>query len=236
MAMKKKGFVYHLLLAIVPPLYSLLSRVLFATCRVTVSGEEHRLACEAGGRPFIAVFWHYSVFNMIELHRDRGKGWAAMVSASDDAEFVARILARKGYVTARGSRNRGGLSALKGLVAAMKSGCRVVIVADGSQGPPRRMQAGALLLAGRMEAPILPMVMAADRYWAFRSWDKTLLPKPFARIHLRYGEPLRVEAKADGEALEKARLVLEGRLNGLYTQAWQDFGRESHDGLRLGGV
>jgi len=227
----KKGFLYHLLLAVVPPLYSLLSRLLFSTCRITVYGAQHMEACEAGGRPFIAAFWHYSIFCIIELHRDRRKGWAGMVSASEDAEFVARILERKGVVTSRGSRNRSGSSALRGLIASMNRGCNAAIVADGSQGPARKMQAGALLLASKVQAPILPMVAAADRYWALGSWDRTLLPKPFAKIHLHYGKPLQVEAKADSEALEKARLVLEQRLNGLYGQAWREFGEKSHDGL-----
>jgi hypothetical protein len=226
----KKGFVNRLLLAVVPWLYAGLSWVLFASCRVRVHGDENLKKCEAHGMPFVAVFWHYSVFPVIELIRGRGRGWAAMVSASEDGEFVARILARQGVASVRGSRNRGGLAALKGLIGLMRQGYNAAIVADGSQGPPRIMQAGAILLASKSAAPILPVVVAADRYWVFRSWDRTLLPKPFARLELWYGEPLTVQEKAGAEEIERCRLEMEQRLNGLYAQAWGGLGKNAHDG------
>lgn len=152
-----------------------------------------------------------------------------MVSASDDAEFVARILARQGVESVRGSRNRGGVSALKGLIDLMRKGCNAVIVADGSKGPARIMQAGAVLLAGKAAAPVLPIVVAADRYWAFRSWDRTLLPKPFARLDLWYGDLMAVPENARSEDIERCRLEMEHRLNDLYVRAWGEFGKKSHD-------
>jgi hypothetical protein len=91
------------------------------------------------------------------------------------------------------------------------------------------MQAGAILLAGKSGAPILPLAVAADRFWAFRSWDRTLLPKPFARLDLWYGEPLTVLEKAGPEEIERCRLEMEQRLNGLYAQAWSRLGRGAHD-------
>ena len=227
----KNGFFYRLLLVVVPWLYAGLSRLLFATCRVRVHGGEHLEQCEAQAHPCVAVFWHYSVFPVIALNRGRDRGWAAMVSASGDAEFVARILARQGVETVRGSRNRGGLSALKGLIGLMRQGYNAVIVADGSKGPPRKMQAGAILLASKSGAPTLPMAVAADRYWVFRSWDRTLLPKPFAHLDLWYGEPMTVPEKAGSEEIERCRLEMEQRLDALYVQAWGALGKDSHDGV-----
>jgi len=226
----KKSFFYRFLLAVVPWLYAGVSRLLFATCRVRVHGGENLERCESQGR-CVAVFWHYSVFPIIALNRGRDRGWAAMVSASADAEFVARILARQGVVSVRGSRNRGGLSALKGLIGLMCQGYNAVIVADGSHGPAKAMQAGAILLASKSTAPILPMALAADRYWVFRSWDRTLLPKPFARLDLWYGEPMTVPEKAGAEEIERCRLEMEQRLNGLYAQAWAELGKDGHDGV-----
>lgn len=225
----KPGLGQRLAFWLVPLVYTMLIRLLFATCRVRVIGDEHRRWCHSRPTPFIAAFWHYSVFVVIELSRDRGKGWAAMVSASDDAEYVARLLERQGGVTVRGSRNRSGVRALKGLIDLMRQGYNAAIVADGSQGPPRVMQAGALLLAAKSGAPILPVAVAADRYWAFRSWDRTVLPKPFARLALCYGEPLTMPADREGEGLEAYRLELETRLNRLYDLAWREVGRPGHD-------
>ncbi|MBA3004127.1 MAG: DUF374 domain-containing protein [Desulfurivibrio sp.] len=226
----KNGFLYRLLLVVVPWLYSGLSWLLFATCRVRVHGRENLDWCEAHSKPFVGVFWHYSVFSAVALIRGRGQGWGAMVSASDDAEFVARILSRQGVETVRGSRNRGGISALKGLMGLMRKGNNAAIVGDGSQGPPRVMQAGSILLAGKNAAPILPLVVAADRYWVFHSWDCTMLPKPFARLDLWYGEPMIVPEKLGAEAVERCRVEMEHRLNALYARAWGEFGKKAHDG------
>lgn len=226
----KKGFLYNVLLVVAPWLYAGLSRLLFATCRIRVHGGENLARCEAQAKPFVGVFWHYSVFTAVELIRGRGRGWGAMVSASQDGEFVARILARQGVVAVRGSRNRGALSALKGLIGLLRQGYNAAIVGDGSQGPPRVMQAGAILLASKSGAPILPMAVAADRYWAFRSWDRTLLPKPFARLDLWYGEPLMVPEKSGAEEIEQYRQEMQHRLNALYAQAWGKFDKDGHDG------
>lgn len=232
----KGDFPRRLLLALAPRIYGLLAWLLFASCRVTVLGIEHHRRCEAGGRPFVVAFWHYSVFCVVELHRGARRGWAAMVSASRDAEFVARILENRGVATVRGSRNRGGVAALRGLIELVRAGRNAAIVADGSQGPARRMQAGALLLASKTGAMVLPVAVAADRYWAFGSWDRTLLPRPFSRLVLAYGEPMAPVAEGGGaEALARARLAMEGRLNLLYEQAWLAVGLPAHDGRSLDG-
>ena len=225
----KNGLLYRILLVVAPWLYAGLSRALFATCRIRVQGAENLAWCEAQAKPCVAVFWHYGVFPVIALNRGRDRGWAAMVSASADAEFVARILARQGVVSVRGSRRRGWLAALKGLIGLLRQGVNAVIVADGSQGPARVMQAGAILLAGKSGAPVLPMAVAADRYWAFRSWDRTLLPKPFARLVLWYGEPLLVPENPGAEEIERCRLEMEHRLNDLYVKGWGEFGQTSHE-------
>jgi len=211
----------------VPPLFLGLTRILYATCRQQIFGEEHRDRCAAAG-PYIIAFWHYGTYYI--LHQTRGEAFVAMVSASRDGEFVARALERIGFVTVRGSRGRdkGGLKALLQMVPWLEKGRNGAIVADGSQGPARVVQPGAILLASRTGAPILPMGWAADRYYAFASWDRSILPLPFTRIALGYGEPLYVPSGIKGVALEESRLELERRLNALYEESWQRFGRQGH--------
>ncbi len=214
-------------LALVPPLYTALSKMLFATCRVR---EHGRLNYEALGQrniPFIAAFWHYSIF--YTMHRIEGREWVAMVSGSSDAEYISHLLNRMGLTTVRGSRGKGGLQALKEMMSLMdKHGKKAAIVADGSQGPPLRVQAGVILLASKTGAPILPFAWGADRYWAFHSWDRSVLPKPFAQIAIYYGEPLQVPANIRSTGLEDYRARLEESLTGLYRRAWGEFGVEQH--------
>jgi lysophospholipid acyltransferase (LPLAT)-like uncharacterized protein len=222
-----KKLLYQLSLLIVPPLYWLISSLLFLSCRVKEYGREDLDKCSQKG-PFIAALWHYSVF--CSFTSIKGKDWVAMVSGSKDAEYVSELLNRVGVRTVRGSRGKGGLRAIKDMVVIVKEQQRnAVIIADGSQGPARKVQAGAILLASKSGTPIIPTAWALNRYKAFRSWDRTILPMPFAKMVISYGEPLYVPAKIKAVDLEKYRLDLESRLNGVYHQAWSCFGKKRHD-------
>jgi lysophospholipid acyltransferase (LPLAT)-like uncharacterized protein len=225
--MAKNDLVYKLGLALVPPVYQLTTALLFKTCRLEETGTEFLDRCEKKG-PYIAVFWHYGIYYTI--HSSKGRSWAAMVSASKDGEYVARLLERMGYETVRGSRGKDkeGVKALREMTASLQKGRRAAIVADGSQGPPRVLQPGALILASRTGVPILPLAWAADRYYTFRSWDRSIVPLPFATIRMCYGEPLTVPQRLRGEEFEAQRLGLENQLNDLYEKAWARFGRREH--------
>ncbi len=222
-----KKFLYKLSLLVVPSVYWLISSLLFLTCRVKEYGRENLDNCEKDA-PFIAAFWHYSVF--CSFNSIKGKNWVAMVSGSKDAEYVSQFLNRLGVKTVRGSRGKGGLRAIKDMVVIMNDEQRnAVIVADGSQGPAREVQAGAILLASKSGSPILPTAWALNRYKAFRSWDRTMLPLPFARMVVSYGEPLHVPARIKAVELEEYRLELENRLNSVYRKSWNCFDKDRHD-------
>ncbi|OQX19171.1 MAG: hypothetical protein BWK76_05475 [Desulfobulbaceae bacterium A2] len=219
----------RLALALVPRLYLGLSRLWFSTCRLETHGLEHRLAALADGGPAIACFWHYGVFYIFHfLRRDRA---TAMVSASRDGEYIARVAQLSGLNTVRGSSHRQGVQALKGLIRAMRQGDNAALVGDGSQGPARRLQPGVLLLASLSGRPVLPIAWSASDILTFRSWDRTALPKPCCKVAAWYGQPVYVPPKLSDSALEEHRLLLESRMNDLYHQAWSRFGREDHDGL-----
>jgi lysophospholipid acyltransferase (LPLAT)-like uncharacterized protein len=229
--MAVKGPLYQTSLTLVPALYRAISRLLFSTCKIEKHGDEHYQRLLTTGEPFIACFWHYSLTMVI--HQIVGENWVAMVSASTDAEYVAGILQRMGLATVRGSRGKGGLAALKEMIGYITAqGHKAAIVADGSQGPPLKVQAGVILLASKTGIPILSFTGAADRYWAFRSWDRTVLPKPFARLALCFDAPLTVPANLKSQELEQYRLQLEDRMLALYTKAWGMFDISEHGEMK----
>jgi len=224
-------FFYKISLVILPRLYVWLTKVWFTTCRCSVRGRQHIEAARKQGAVIVS-FWHYSILYM--SYHVRLYPAAALVSASRDGEYIARIVGLLDIEAVRGSSNRQGVQALKKLLRLMRAGRNVGIVADGSQGPARRLQPGMIFLASRTGAPILPMVWAADRYKAFNSWDRMVLPMPFSRIIMRYGEPMHVPPKLKEEGIEEFRLILEGRMNDLYRQVWAECGKKRHDnGLEL---
>lgn len=224
--MKEGALLHRISLAAVPKLVAWLVRLWFATCRVTVHGQEHRARTIDAGVQVVGSFWHYTfLFVFYQMRRDSA---TVMVSNSRDGEYIARLAREFGFTAARGSRNSRGAQALKDLLKMAASGENTAIVADGSQGPPLVAQPGAILLASRTGVPVVPMTWAASRYITFRSWDRTAVPKPFSRVDFFYGEPLSVPADLKSEGIEEYRLILENRLNALYREAWRLHGREGH--------
>lgn len=222
----KNDFWYKVSLKILPTFVYILAIVLFKTCRVTVHGQQYQDQIVNRGGNFIGSFFHYS-FLYIFYHLRKESG-VAMVSSSKDGEYISRLAGKFGMETVRGSRNRGGMAALRKMIKLIREGRNAGIVADGSQGPARIVQSGTIMLASRTEAPVLPMLWSCNRYIRFNSWDKTVLPYPFSHIQFVFGEPLDVPPKIKSDAFEAYRIILEERLNDMYVQAWKLQGKTEH--------
>jgi hypothetical protein len=115
------------------------------------------------------------------------------------------------------------------MIEQLQQGKNSAIVADGSQGPARRAQAGCILMASKSGKPIFPVAWATNRAIIFNSWDRTVMPLPFATIVVRVGDPLAVPPAISAVQVEAYRLELEARLNRLYDAAWHEVGRSAHD-------
>lgn len=217
---------YKLSLAVVPRFYVGLTALWFGSCRLEIRGRRHLDNVLNTTGAAVVPFWHYSVFYM--LYHLRKYPGVAMVSASRDGEYIARVAKLLGFETVRGSSNRFGVRALKGLVRHVQQGKNAGIVADGSQGPPLKVQPGAILLAAKSGTPLLPMVWAARRFFVVHSWDRSVIPWPFSRIVLEYGEPIYVEKRLNTKQLEEYRQALEVQMNILYTRLWHEVGRKTH--------
>ncbi len=213
---------------LVPRLFVLLIKLWFRTCRVETGGQEFLTKIAQNGNG-IAVFWHYSF--VYSLYALRTYSAAVMVSTSSDGEYVARAARLLGHLPIRGSSNRKGMQALRKMIQAVRDGYNCGMVADGSQGPPRKLQPGCILIASKSGRPILPVVWAARRYVAFQSWDRTVVPLPFTRIVLLYGAPMVPPPDLDANGIEQYREKLEQQMNQLYRDAWRRVGRAHHDGI-----
>jgi lysophospholipid acyltransferase (LPLAT)-like uncharacterized protein len=199
-----------------PPFAAVALRLLHKTCRIEIVGKENYLAAEKIN-PRIAAFWHFAYPSVLYFYRDQG--YLTIISRSRDGEFAARLVKSLGYNPFRGSPGKGGAAALKGIISAFRNGPGGGFVVDGSQGPAQVAQKGLLLLAMYSGCPIMPVSVAADRCWRFRSWDRTLLPKPFARVVFSWGPMVRVEKGASAAEMEECRVRLERILNEISGQA-----------------
>lgn len=181
------------------------------TLRWRVEGLQHLDAILASGRQPVMAFWHGRILPATFYFRHRGI--VVITSENFDGEWIARIIERFGYGTARGSTSRGGRKAMLQLVRDMRTGRAAGFTLDGPRGPARVAQAGAVWLASATGNPVLPFHLEASSHWSLRSWDRTQIPKPFSTIALVVGGPLDVPNAASGETLEQARQELERRLS-----------------------
>ncbi len=178
--------------------------VLCRTYRWKVAGAEHYEAVTESGRHPILALWHGRI--LPGLHYFRHRGIVVITSQNFDGEWIARILHRFGFRTARGSSSRGGARALVQLRRELAVGRAVAFTVDGPRGPARVVQPGAVFLAGATGQPILPYHIEAASYWTLNSWDRTQIPKPFSTVALAIGAPIAVgstdEALLDRKSAE----------------------------------
>jgi lysophospholipid acyltransferase (LPLAT)-like uncharacterized protein len=167
-------------------------RILARTWRVQ---EIH----QAGGdivrqreRPVIFCLWHSEL--LCHMWNFRGLGIVVLISEHGDGEIAARAAASMGYHTIRGSSSRGAERALLALVRAVEEGAHVAVTPDGPRGPVESFAPGALIAAQRSGAPIVLLRATASRCWRLRSWDRFIIPKPFARVTIVVGAPEPVQA------------------------------------------
>ena len=190
-----------------------------ATLRWRVEGLDHLDAPVREGRQPIMAFWHGRILPATFYFRRRGI--VVITSENFDGEWIAGIIERFGYGTARGSTSRGGRRALVQLVRDLEAGRPAGFTLDGPRGPARVAQPGAIWLAKATGNPVVPFHLEADRFWTTNSWDRTQIPKPFATVAIAVGEPLEVSSDAGDEGIEAARRDLEARLQALEARALQ---------------
>lgn len=164
------------------------AQLLHLTCRVGVEGREN-----LGGRDsFIYSLWHQSWFlwcvAFVRSHR-----WHAWMQ--HPAAYMKPIhisLQLMGVRVLLGSGGEEGRHAAAALVPLLRQGWSSVISPDGPSGPTRVLKKGVLHIALESGVPIVPVRCEARPCVRLRSWDRKLVPLPFARISVVFGQPLTV--------------------------------------------
>ena len=187
-----------------------------STYRYTVEGLEHLRAAEAMGQP-IHAFWHGRILPGTIWFKRRGI--VVITSANFDGEWIARIIKKFGYGAARGSSSRGAQRAMRQLLREVRNK-PVAFTLDGPRGPARVAQPGAVWLSKATGQPVIPFHLEADRHWTLRSWDRTQIPKPRARVALVFAAPFVVPREASDEQLAHWSQRLEAALAACETRCF----------------
>lgn len=179
-----------------------LLRLLASTWRVCPVNEEPLNEARRTGQPVLFALWHGELLPL--LWYQRGRGVAVVISEHRDGEIVSQIAESLGYRTVRGSSSRGASRALLGLARAIEDGHDGAITPDGPRGPAHVFAPGGAVAAHRTGVPIVPIRASASRAWRLKSWDRFLIPKPFAKVTVTMGPHTRVIADSPRAAAGQA--------------------------------
>jgi lysophospholipid acyltransferase (LPLAT)-like uncharacterized protein len=198
----------------------LLIRVVAVTLRWSFRIDPAAARASARGRVIYAI-WHNGLAMSLEIHerlarpKREDRRMAVMVSASRDGGFLSRIIELFKVQPVRGSSSRRGPQALRELVTWAEQGYDLAITPDGPRGPRYVVQEGTIALAQLTGLPVIPAACLFNWRIQLRSWDRFLVPLPFSRCDVSFGEPVVVPRECSDAEREALRKELEHRLIAL---------------------
>lgn len=197
-----------------------LAKMITSTIRFEVRHSppslDHMIICSWHGRTFV-------------FPNEYGKRniWV-IISHSNDGDIQKSIFERFGFHIIRGSTRRGGTEALVEAIRVLRKGGTLAVTPDGPKGPTHVVQGGVMKMAQKSGAPLLPGAFDCRRRWILeRSWDRYLIPKPFTKGLILYGDPIPVPPDATDDELEVLRQKLQDELNRLEAAAESEMGHAS---------
>ena len=190
---------------------SLLVRFIGWTSRLKEYPGQFSKIHRDNSQPFIIVFWHSRL--LFSGWYFRSYPLCAMISRHSDGELAVDTYGRMGITSVRGSTTLGGSAAFRQLIKKIKKGSNAAITPDGPRGPARRLQEGVILLGQISQRPIIPVSFSSRHAVRLKSWDRFLVPLPFSRASMVFGEPILIPRKLDAAAREDYRVTVEEALN-----------------------
>jgi lysophospholipid acyltransferase (LPLAT)-like uncharacterized protein len=210
-------------------LLSVIWKILKCTLRRRRSGFEAVKALIDGGQHIILSFWHRRLVMMPLSYPFKRcdadgnvRGVAILSSDSKDGEISAAIWRHLGIHAVRGTASHGGgAQGLVKMIQVVRQGWDLGITPDGPRGPRFELKPGVIAVARKTRAWVVPVTVAYSSAWQLKTWDKMLIPKPFSKVAVLYGEPYQVPEQIEDEAPYAAEL--QGRMMVLETAADEFF-------------
>jgi lysophospholipid acyltransferase (LPLAT)-like uncharacterized protein len=197
-----------------------LYRLWARTLRLRIE-DPHNVIAFVQQQPVIFAIWHNRLLMLPRVFDPsfQTRQSYGLISASRDGDLIAVFIERSGYGTIRGSSSRKGVIALRQLVdmLASREG-NVLVTPDGPRGPVYQVSQGVVFLAQKSGAPIVPIHMEYTSCWRMKSWDRFVVPKPFATLRAIFGAPIQLPPLEDPEQFEAEQLRVQNAMMSLVEQ------------------
>ena len=214
--MKLDSWPARLLIALGYGIYRLWAR----TIRLRVE-DPHDVIGFVRNQPVIFAIWHNRLLMLPRVFDPSfpSRQSYGLISASRDGDLIATFIERSGYGTIRGSSSRKGVIALRKLMDTLAANGNVLFTPDGPRGPVYEATPGVVFLAQKSGAPIVPIHMEYSSCWRMKSWDRFVVPRPFATLRAIFGAPISIPPLSDAEQFEAQRLRLQNAMMSLVEQS-----------------
>jgi lysophospholipid acyltransferase (LPLAT)-like uncharacterized protein len=180
------------------------------TFRLKIENEDHWKTRLDQGEPILLCAWHQQFFAAI-AHFKKYAGYhpGLMISRSRDGDLISGVANRVGWHTPRGSSSRGGKEAMADMITHLKEHGFGAHILDGPRGPMGRIKPGIIRMAHATGARLVPFHVTADKAWFFNSWDRFMLPRPFSKVCITFGDSILLPPPAGPDGFEQQRQDLE---------------------------
>lgn len=166
---------------------------------------------------YLYCIWHDSI--IMPLFHARLHHMAGIVSGHQDGSYLAESMHYLNVKPVRGSSGKRGVRVLRAAIETTKDH-HITITPDGPRGPRREMKDGIIFLASKSGRAIVPAAYRCSRAWRIRgSWTDLIVPKPFSRITMIVGEPIRIPEGIGREELAELTTKLQQIMDRLYARA-----------------
>ncbi|MBW2296145.1 MAG: lysophospholipid acyltransferase family protein [Deltaproteobacteria bacterium] len=216
---------HYLVINFLIPLGYYLLRFYLSMLRVRVIGEEIALGSLADHDRMIVAIWHQRFLaGLAYVTKFKHFKPVVMISQSKDGELAARLAKRLGLIPVRGSSSKGGTSALAAVSEALKKNLVAIHIVDGPRGPRGVVKPGLISIAQISGGVILPIIVSVEKAWMAGSWDRFLIPKPFSKVTIEWGQPFAVPRGLDIDSSEELRGAIQNNLSEGHAEADRNAG------------
>ncbi len=217
-------------ISIASNLIYLYTKFCFITARKQYINKELFDSVSTDNTPVIYNCWHGRLYIVPQI-KPKNKTVKCIVSNNKDGEIIARVLHKNGFQTIRGSSNKKpingkgynkdkqGAKVIVEAIRALKNNISIGLIPDGPKGPNQKFKANSLAIAVKSGAKILTFSYSTTKPITFNSWDNFMLPKPFSKIVVIFGEFYTIEKDSTAEQLERYSKMIENNLNLIQDEA-----------------